>query len=446
MSKPSRQIALDILTEVEDRQCFMDDALGRHNREIKKLEAKDRSLLFELIKGTLRWRGRIDTLLSQVSHRPLNSIPVRIRNTLRLGAYQILFLDRVPDWAAVDETAELARKVGHEGHVRFVNGILRALIRKQDKIVFPEPANSIPHLAATHSFPEWLVKRWLERFGKEAAEELLKACNQPPRLTLRINTLQVSRETFMEQLKGTVQEIRSDPLVPEGVEITGTGDIKELPGYDQGWFYVQDPGSMMVSRLMGVKPGEKVLDACAAPGGKASHLAQLMEDRGEIVALEKDRARIQKIQENMGRLGIGSVQIMQGDAEAMEFSEPFDRILIDVPCSGLGTLRRHPEARWLKKEEDLLKHQERQYAILKNISKALKQGGTLVYATCSTEPEENEEVVLKFLEETPDFKVDKKPAHLDRKILEMFDDQGFFHAWPHLHGTDGFFAVRLVRK
>ena len=446
MAETSRQIALDVLTEVETEACFADEVLNRHLSRAGGIGEKDRNFLFNLIKGTLRWRGRVDYFLQQIASRPLEAMPVRIRNILRLAAYQILFLDRVPDWAAVDQAAELARRYGHEGHVRFVNAVLRNLIRRREDLSLPDPSLTISYLQAAYSFPEWLVERWVRRFGAGTAERLLEASNLPPPLFLRVNTLKISREEWISRISGQAEGARPHPLVPEGVEVAGQGDLTTLPGYQQGWFYVQDPGSMIVAHLSGAKPGERILDACAAPGGKASHLAQLMQDRGEIVALEMEEGKIARMQENLKRLDIRSVTLQTGDASRVEFAQPFDRILIDAPCSGLGTIRRHPEAKWIKSAEDLIRHQERQLSILRNVSRFVRDGGTLIYATCSTEPEENEEVIGRFLGERPEFTIEKKPKELEAAILEMFDEQGYFHAYPHLHHTDGFFAARLIRK
>ncbi|MEK6775558.1 MAG: 16S rRNA (cytosine(967)-C(5))-methyltransferase RsmB [bacterium] len=446
MAETPRQIALDVLTDVETKACFADEVLNRYLSRAGALEKRDRNFLFELTKGTLRWRGRLDYFLDQISSRPLASVPVRIRNILRLAAYQILFLDRVPEWAAVDQAAQLARRYGHEGHVRFVNAVLRNLIRKRGDLSLPDTSQTVPYLAAAYSFPEWLIQRWVRRFGAGPAERLLEASNLHPPLFLRVNTLKISREEFIERITDDVEEARPHPLVSEGIEVAWQGDLTALPGYDQGWFYAQDPGSMLVARLTGAKPGERILDACAAPGGKASHLAQLMQDSGEIVALEIEETKIVRMQENLERLGIRCVKPSQGNAEAVEFSDPFDRVLVDAPCSGLGTIRRHPEAKWIKSEEDLIRHQERQLSILRNVSRFVRDGGTLIYATCSTESEENEEVIGRFLGERPEFTVDKKPEGLETAVLEMFDEQGYFHAYPHLHNTDGFFAARLIRK
>jgi 16S rRNA (cytosine967-C5)-methyltransferase len=439
-----RRLCLEVLCEVESKGSFADEPLSRliasHPND------KDKALATELVKGTLCWRGRLDYFLGRISKRPLSSLPTHIRNALRLGAYQILFLDRVPRWAAVDESVKLARRYGHEGHVKFVNAVLRNLIRSKDKISLPERTKPVPYLAAAYSFPPWLVKRWFRRFGFSEAGRMMEACNTPPGLTLRVNRLRISPEALMTSLTQAGLKPRPCPLVAEGLEVTGTARVTSVPGFDEGLFYIQDPGAMLVSHLLGVRPGERVLDACAAPGGKATHLAELMEGRGAVIALERDEERIALVRENLIRLGIESVRPRLGDGESCTFPERFDRILIDAPCSGLGTIRRHPEAKWLKQETDLVRHQERQLSILNNISGYLRKGGVLVYATCSTEPEENEEVIRKFLEQTPGFTIDRETGYLDGAVQEMFDQHGLFHAYPHVHGTDGFFAVKLVRQ
>jgi len=436
-------VALEALAEIERTSCFAAEVLERRLSRLPSQERRDRALAWELVLGTLRWRGRIDYLLSRLLTRPLASVPVEIRNALRLGAYQILFLDRVPERAAVSESVELARTYGHEGHVRFVNGVLRNLARRKEELDFPDPREPVPFLAATRSFPEWLVRRWVERLGPEEAGRLMDACNRRPPLILRVNTLKVSVEEFLVRLREQGRTAERHPLAAEAVEVGG--GVEGLPGYREGWFYVQDPGAMLVSRLLGAKPGERILDACAAPGGKTSHLAQIMHDRGTVTVLESDPGRLNVLRENMERLGISSVTPCLGDAAAADFSAPFDRVLIDAPCSGLGTLRRHPEAKWQKRGEDLLRHRERQIAILWNLARFVKPGGSLVYAVCSLEPEESDEVVTAFLRRHPHFVLDKRPAHLDPAVQTLFDDRGFFRTWPHHHRADGFFAARLLR-
>ncbi len=446
MSDPVRRAALEALTLITEKGFFANEAMARVTEEVAPLEVRDRALFSELVRGTLRWRGRIDYFLAALAHRSFRKNPEKIQNLLRLGAYQILFLDRVPPWAAVDTATELAKSCGHAGQVRFVNGVLRNLIRRKEKISLPDPREPVPHLAVKHAFPEWLVRRWVARFGPVRAEDLLAACNEPPTTTLRINPLKPDVIGYLEGLSGHVEKFIPHPLCPEGVIVEFPGSVERLPGFREGRFYVQDGGAMLVSRMVGVQPGERVLDACAAPGGKSSHLAELMGNEGEIVALEVDPRRLERIVENMARLGITIVHPVAGDGASIDFPTPFDRVLIDAPCSGLGTIRRHPEAKWQKKEEDLIRHRERQLALLRHLSRFVRVGGSLVYSTCSTEPEENEEVIEQFLQEEGGFVIDLAPSHLSRNVLEMIDEGGFFHAWPDRHQTDGFFAVRLVRK
>ncbi len=441
MADRARALALQVLAEVEARACFVDGPLAHR----AALAPNERARILNLVKGTLRWRGRIDYLLSALSARPLRSVSGPILNILRLGAYEILFCPEVPEWAAVNEAVELARSHGHAGHVRFVNGVLRNLARRREALPQPDASDTVAHLSVVQAFPEWLVTRWCRRFGEAEAAELMRVCNQPPVLTLRVNTLKVSPAHCLEALRGAVSCVRAHPWIPEALIVEGAGSVSDLPGYAAGWHYVQDPGAMLVSYLLDVQPGERVLDACAAPGGKSTHLAQLMGDRGEIIALESDVARIERIRENTRRLGIRSILAQHGDAISTAFAKPFDRVLVDAPCSGLGTLRRHPEGKWQKEEGDLLRHQQRQLAMLTNIGGAVKKGGTLVYATCSTEPEENEDVVERFLQAQPAFAVEFAPTGLLPEMRKMIDRRGFFHAYPHRHDSDGFFGVRLIK-
>ncbi|NOY54198.1 MAG: 16S rRNA (cytosine(967)-C(5))-methyltransferase RsmB [Deltaproteobacteria bacterium] len=446
MSDPVRRSAASALTLIDGKGLFADEAIARSAGGAAPLGGRDRALLFELVYGTLRWRGRIDYFLGALAHRSFRTNPPEIRNLLRIGAYQILFLDRVPPWAAVDTATELAKEFGNPGQVRFVNGVLRNLVRRKEKIPLPGPGDTIPHLAVKHSCPEWLVRRWVSRFGKERAERLLAACNKPPATTLRINSLKPDPGEYLERLAGAVEKLIPHQLCPEGVVVEFSGPVEKLPGFREGRFYVQDGGAILISRMVGARAGNRILDACAAPGGKASHLAELMADEGEIIALEVDPLRLGRIEENMERLGITIVRPLLGDGRSIRFGEPFDHVLIDAPCSGLGTIRRHPEAKWRKKEEDLARHRERQLGLLRNLSRFVRAGGSLVYSTCSTEPEENGEVIGTFLREEGGFTVAPVPADFPAAARSMIDDKGFFHAWPDEHDTDGFFAVRLVRQ
>ena len=446
MGDTARSIALDVLGEIERRGCFAGDALERRLGRAPRLAPRDRALARELVLGTLRWRGRIDHVLGGFLARPLEALPPPVRNALRVGAYQILFLDRIPDHAAVSEAVDLARALGRPGHARLVNAVLRNLIRRGGDQLLPDPADTVPYLSVTRSFPQWMVRRWVGRLGREEAERLMDALNLRPALAVRVNTLRVSVEDYIENLRATGREARRHPLAPEVVEIPGRGDPEALPGFSHGWFYVQDPGAALVARLLGARPGERILDACAAPGGKTTHIAQLMRDRGAVTALESDPARLKLLEENLARLGVTCVTPCPGDAAAAHFETRFDRILIDAPCSGLGTLGRHPEAKWQKGEEDLARHRERQLRLLRHLSGFLEPGGRLVYAVCSLEPEEGEEVAEAFLRERPEFVLERRPPHVGPEVQALFDDRGFFRAWPHRHRTDGFFAASFVRR
>ncbi len=388
-----REHALEILRSVEDGG-FVDSLLD-HSREV--FDARDSAFILELVYGTLRNRAWLDWVLNLFSAQPVAKTDVRTRNILRLGAYQLLLLDRVPPSAAINTSTELAKAFGKKQG--YVNGLLRNLDRKRSSISEPRFSEPAKRLAVLYSHPEWLVRRWLTRFGREQAETLLRENNRPAPLVVRTNTLKATRDELKASLVSQGAQAVETNYSDIGLEILSSPGIRTLDAYQQGFFMVQDEAAQLVGLMLAPAPGETVLDACAAPGGKATHLAELMQNRGTIVALEIDRTRMNRIVENSLRLGSTIIAPRLGDA-ALYQQGGFDKILIDAPCSGLGVLRRHPDGRWSKSEQMIRERQRLQSRILENCAKLLKPGGALVYATCSTEPEENEDVVQAFLSGT----------------------------------------------
>jgi len=438
IDKP-REKAVEILHRAEEG--FFADASLEQARQY--FGARDSAFILELVYGTLRNRSRLDWALNLLSTQPLENTDAWTRNILRMGAYQLLFLDRVPASAAVNTATELAKVHGKKQG--YVNGLLRNLDRKRSAIAFPGTEDLVKRLAVLHSHPEWLVRRWLERYGAEITETLLRTNNLPAPLVIRCNTLKSTRDQLHAALASQGAESRETFYSPAGLEILSSPGIRALPAYEQGWFMVQDEAAQLVSLLLAPGPGENVLDACAAPGGKAAHLDELMGDRGNIIALENDYTRIVKIRENIGRLGLKIITPEKGDAT--QYREgPFDKILIDAPCSGLGVLRRHPDGRWTKNERMIGERAAVQKRILENCANLLKPGGVLVYSTCTTEPEENERIINAFLaSKGGDFTIDDPRSFLPVQAAAFVDDTGFFRTFPNALGMDGFFGARLVR-
>jgi 16S rRNA (cytosine967-C5)-methyltransferase len=434
-----RERSLEILQRVEAGAPA--DVLIERARRV--FNERDSAFILELVYGTLRNRTKLDWALDRLSTRPVAGTDASTRNILRLGAYQMLFLDRVPASAAVNTATELAKAHGKKSG--YVNGLLRNLARKRGGISFPGPGDDLRRLAVLYSHPEWLVRRWIKRFGAETTEKLLESNNRPAPLVIRTNALKATREELKASLADEGAVSVETAYSPLGLEIVSGPGLRELASFRSGRFIVQDEAAQLISMILAPRPGENALDACAAPGGKATHLAELMEDRGRVVALENDLKRIERIRDNSARLGLTSVVPTPGDAAAFR-ERGFDRVLVDAPCSGIGVLRRHPDGRWSKSEATIRERRPLQLKILENCSRLVTPGGVLVYATCTTEPEENEEVIETFLSARPEFALDDPRPFLPAPAARLVDAAGFFRTFPAEPAMDGFFGARLVRK
>ena len=446
----SRRIAFSVLNRLEESNAFPERLLQKAFEESPGLIQKDRALATELVYGVLRWRGRLDWVIGRLSRTPLHKIDLFVLNALRLGIYQILFLSRIPESAAVNESVELSKARAPSWVVRFVNGVMRAAARQAREMPLPGyDEDPVRALAVRESHPSWLVQRWIKRFGVDETRKLCQANNQVPPLTVRANTLKVSRQTLLSALTEHAREVVATAHAPHGISLRGLKHpISHIPCFKKGWFQVQDEASQLVTHLLDPKPGENVLDACAGFGGKTSHIAQLMKDQGKVRAMDNQSWKLEQLQAAMARLGISAVSSWHHDLSGAmpgELNRTFDRVLLDAPCSGLGVLRRNPDAKWKKKETDLTGLQARQRRFLETLAPLVKQGGCLVYAVCSLEPEEGEQVVQNFLAHEAEFVVDHRVNaqwHGDEALL---DSAGFFRSCPHVHDTDGFFAVPLKR-
>ncbi len=435
-----RQKAVEILAGVEEG-AFADALLeqSRHG-----FDHRDNAFILELVYGVLRQRSWLDWVLDRFSAQPLSRTDLRTRNILRLGAYQMLFLDKVPVSAAVNTATELAKRLGKKSG--YVNAVLRNLERKRGSFPGPPAGNEVERLSVLYSHPAWLVRRWLARFGPEKTETVLRENNLPSPLVVRANTLRTNPGQLKASLESDGAAVVETKYSNQALEIRSSPGIRTLSAYDKGWFLVQDEAAQLIGMMVDPRPGETVLDAAAAPGGKATHLAQLMGNQGTVIALESDRSRIGRIAENTDRLGASIITPVLGDATT--FTEGlFDKILIDAPCSGLGVLRRHPDGRWNKKEDTIRKRARVQLHILQNCAALLKPGGALVYATCTTEPEENEDVVRNFLAgQSGSFALGDPRPCLPNPAVSLVDEHGFFRTFPGEPSLDGFFAARLIKS
>ncbi len=406
----------------------------------------DRGLFSELVFGVLRHQGTLDHYLAQLVDQPLPKLQRPVLLLLRLGLYQLRYLDRVPPHAAVHESVELAKQLCPKAS-GLVNGVLRAALRRGESLALPDQTfDPASWLAAAHSVPSWLAEQWLQQFPQEEAVALGSASLEPPLLTLRTNTLRTTRQELLALFVEQGIATEACRYAPEGIRLLGRHFIPDLPGFAEGLFTVQDEASQLVAHLLDPQPGETVLDVCAAPGGKATHLAQLMRDQGVLVASDRNQRKVRKVEQSALRLGLSCLQPQVGDGLAADYQQgrQFDRVLLDAPCSGLGVIRRHPEAKWRLQPSDFERFSERQRRLLQQVAPLLGPGGVLVYATCSTAVAEDEAVIEDFLSCHPEFVVENG-AQVCPAWAELFTPAGCLRTWPHRQGCDGFFAARFKR-
>ena len=445
----TRLLALRVLERVSSASAYADillhSALGRST-----LNAPDRAFATDLVYGTLRWRGTIDYYLNHFVDQDLAKLEPLVASTLQLGAYQLLFAKRVPASAAVDQSVRCIRAAGMSRATGLVNAVLRRLSLEHDKIVLPS-VNDDPTAHLTHalSLPRWLAERWIERCGVEGAVALAKACNEPPPLTIRANRLRGDAGELLQDVLENFPEATACRFARGGIVLGRKGNPARDRGFLAGRFTVQDEASQLVVALLDPQPGERVLDLCAAPGGKTTAIAERVGPSGSVVAVDRNTRRLDLVQRAVRRLGLTGIRTVTRDAtRSLAELAPeggFDRILVDAPCSGLGTLRRNPDAKWRVRPGDPARLAEIQRALVGNAAAVLRPGGALVYSSCTVLAEENEDIARHFLRGSRDFAPISKDA-LPDEVKTLAEPDGFLRTFPHLHDTDGFFAARFERR
>ncbi|MCZ8520200.1 MULTISPECIES: 16S rRNA (cytosine(967)-C(5))-methyltransferase RsmB [Paenibacillus] len=444
-----REAALDVLVRTEQDRSYS-NLLLHQTLQKYKLSRPDAGLATEIVYGTLQRLNTIDYFLESFVSKGLSKLEPWVRSLLRLSFYQLYYLDRVPDHAVTNEAVGIARRRGHQGISGMVNGVLRSVLRRRTELVLPEGLPAAKRIALSASHPEWLVRRWIAQFGEEAAQRLCEANNEPPRVSLRVNTRRLSREALIERLRGEGFEAEPSPLAPAGVIVRGGGNMALTQDYADGVYSIQDESSMLVAEWVDPQPGERVLDCCAAPGGKTAHLAEKMEGRGEIVACDVHEHKQGLIREQAERLGHESITTLTADARRLPehyAPESFDRILLDAPCSGLGVIRRKPDMKWTKTEAELGGICAIQQELLEAVHGLVKPGGVLVYSTCTVEPSENGEAVRAFLARHPEFVPDAPPPSAVPAGQEAASADGAsVQIMPYDYGSDGFYIARLRKR
>ncbi|KPA18447.1 sun protein [Candidatus Magnetomorum sp. HK-1] len=438
-----RILSLFVLNDFQIKDCQLDTLMEDAYYTAKSFEQRDRALFFSLVYGVIRWKSHLDFVIKQFSRTSFSKIDISICNVLRIGLFQILFMDRIPHHAAVNTSVEVARIFAPPYLIRFVNGVLRHATRSIETIHWPDESKNIAEsMAINYSFPKWLIHRWIQEWGKDETQALCISNNIIPPIILRSNTIKINRKDLIVHLHSNVKTISETTHAPDGIFISGLNQqLDQMESFKNGYFQVQDEAAQLISLLVSPKAGEKILDACAGRGGKTGHLAQIMKNQGSIWAVDQSSQKLNTLSSEMKRLEVTNVKTYQHQWKKPIDNHFFDRILLDAPCSGLGVIRRHPDMKWKKTKQHIVQNQKKQARLLEIISTQLKPGGKLVYAVCSLEPEETWNTIEKFLSHHTNFTIEKS---VDPILDPFINDKGYFITRPDKHQMDGFFAVCLT--
>jgi 16S rRNA (cytosine967-C5)-methyltransferase len=446
MIAPARLAALAVLRDVNADRLDLPAALAQVRPTLH--DDRDRALATDLATGTLRWQGELDHLISHFAKRPVGKLDFDVLQILRLGAYQLLHLDRVPAAAAVNDAVSMTKRAKKASAAGLVNAVLRGLSRNRHRLPLPPASDPLPFLEISLSHPRWLARRWLDRYGFAAAETWERFNNAPAPMTLRVNTLKTSMERLSAALAQHGVDAAPARFAPDGL-VVSAGNPLRTPLARTGDFFVQDEASQLVSLLADPAPGTRILDACASPGGKTTAMAAMTGDAADIVATDVRTARMSLLRETVKSSGSRRIRLLQADLEAgLPFGSSFDVVFVDAPCSGLGVIRRDPEIRWRRRESDLPRLAAAQLAMLRNAAATVRQDGRLIYSTCSSEPDECDAVVEAFLKEDRRFR--RIDLNVDRPtqfaaLEPVLDEDGFLRTRPDIHGLEAFFGASMRR-
>lgn len=444
MIDKSREVALKALYKIDKEKAYSNIALDEQLKENRNiLNEKDIGLISEIVYGTITWKLTIDEIIKKYSNIKIKKISFWILNILRMGIYQIIFLDKIPKSAAVNESVNLAKRYGHKSSSNFVNAILRKIDRKDYEELFLIK-NDIERISKTTSMPEWIVEDLLSEMTIEKVEKICECSNLKPTLTIRVNTLKTTKEELLDKFKERNIQYE-DAILKDFIILKKAKNIENLDIFKQGLFTIQDEAAGLAARTLGVTPNDRVLDACSAPGGKTTYLAEIMENQGEILAWDIHEHRTKLVDETAKRLGISIIKTEVKDASVFnpEYTEKFDKILLDVPCLGIGVLKRKPDIKWSKNREDVDEITLLQKDILETCSKYLKTGGFLVYSTCSILKQENSDVIEWFLNKNPNFEI--ATFNIEDFYKQYYQNNGYVQVYQN-EKSDGFFICKLTKR
>ncbi len=457
MAPDSRHIALTILTDSEKNKSILDESLAKFSKNLDKLSKKDRALTNSIIFGTLRFKAKLDWTIAPFSNKKITELDKTVIWAIRIALFQMMFMDKIPVSAAVNTAVNIVKAESGRGAANFTNAVLRKISRNFSKVKPPDKKeNPALYISINKSMPLWLSKRWLKQYGFADCIKLCDAINLIPPITIRTNTLKSDRASLFKLIKEDVKNSSYTKYAEDGISFTNPlKPINETKSFKDGLFQVQDQAAQITTILLNPKPGEIILDACAGNGGKTAHAAMLMSNQGRIVATDTSGKKLANLEKEIKRLSLKIVEtkqinILKNDDKS--FDKTFDKVLLDAPCSGLGVLRRNPDAKWNKTHKDIKRLAARQKRFLSSVAGFVKPGGKILYCVCSCEIEENEYVIKDFLGQNPNFKIDKSlkdqcfQSH--KPLIEnfFFTDKGFFKSFPHAPFMDGFFVACLIKK
>jgi len=442
----SREIALKVLMDVHQNGAFSNYSISKYLKG--REDVKGENLIREIVYGVIENALYLDYIISKLSKVKIEKIDPKILEILRIGVYQMAFMDRIPHRAAVNESVNLAKKYGHKGTVGFTNGILRNFSRNKEELMKIDVKDKLDYLSIKYSHPRWMVERWVKEFSLEFTEELLISNNSKPMLNIRVNTLKLRRDELKRILSDYGYTVYNTEYASDGLIVEDPVRITETEEFNKGYFTIQDESSMLVAQILSPAENSVVLDLCSAPGGKSTHAGQIMNNKGKIISLDIYEHKLKLVRENAERLGITIIETGIHDAQELNKNmvEMADYCIVDVPCSGLGIIKRRPEIKWNRKEEDIKDLADMQKKILNNAGKYLKPGGVMVYSTCTIEKAENMDVIQDFLMKNRNFKLSGFENFLCSTRNADTAEKGYVQLFPNVHGTDGFFIARLIKE
>ncbi len=442
----AREICLNILIDINLKGAYSNFAINKYLNN--RVDIRDENFIREIVYGVIENRLYLDIIISKLSKIKIKKIQPAILEILRMGVYQIAFMDKIPDRAAVNEAVTLSKKYGHKGVSGFVNGILRNFSRNKEEAMKVKEEDPINYLSIKYSHPKWLIQRWINEYGYDFTKEICEYNNLKPKLNIRVNRLKTNRDELMENLSHYGYIVYKTKYARDGIIVDNPARITEIEEFKFGYFTIQDESSMLVSQIANPKEGSLVLDLCSAPGGKSTHMAELMGNKGKIISRDIYDHKLNLVRENSTRLGVCIIETEILDALELDKSllGKVDYCIVDAPCSGLGIIRRRPEIKWNRKEEDIKGLVQIQTKILSNAKHYVKPGGIIIYSTCTIGREENLDIVNSFLMENKNFVLTELEDLLDYKENVNTVKNGYVQFFPHIHSMDGFFIARIQKK